>query len=445
MKSSSPDLSGNDHLGYTESEYKIYKKNSNLVLIMFSLLYCMLYCGRLNLSPALDPMETELGWSKMELGILSSVLFWTYGFGHLINGRLGEIFGIKKFIIIGAILSGVANIFIGFQSVFLVIAVLWGLNGYFQSMLWSPGIALISAWWPGNKRGFATGFANAFSGFGQAVAWAAVYLSFSLFPQFGWKSAFFFPVIPIFVMVIIFGLVVKNKPTDAGISEYKEDAARAEHEDELKKVVEEKGKLYPYIHLFKQWRFDCWCLLIACSNVARYGLLTWIPMYFAQNLGVTVDGGLVGTVALPVGMGLGTLIVPWVTDKVCPNNRLPAVLICSLVAAGTVFIFPRLTSMALIAVMLFIAGFFIYAINGCVWAYASDIGGRVFGGTATGILDWAAYMGSAIQALYFGYVLDSTENWTFVFLCITVVCILIAVLAIIAGRGQNTKTPKINE
>ncbi|MDR2163415.1 MAG: MFS transporter [Clostridiales Family XIII bacterium] len=427
-------------LGYSDVDFKKFTKGSTVCLLMFSLLYCFLYTGRLNISQALPFMEEQMGWDMTRLGILSSILFWTYGCGHLINGRLGEIFGIKRFIVVGAVLSAIVNIVLGLQNSFAAIAILWGVNGYFQSMLWSPGMALLAKWWPGNRRGFATGFANAFSALGNAAAWGMVLIAFALLPNLGWRAAFIVPVISIFVMALIFALTVKQSPKDIGLEEFKEEDLRSEHEDELERIVAEKGKMYPYAYLFKQWRFDLWCIIIAFSNIARYGLLTFIPTYFVDELGMDVKSGLVGTLWLPLGMALGTFIVPWMSDKYSPNNRLPFVLICSLVSAATVFIFPNTVNMTLVVVLLFIAGFFIYSINGLTWAYATDIGGRVFGGTAAGILDWAAYMGAAVQAIIFGVILDTTNSWNAVFICIAASGLVIAILAIIAGRGKAADT-----
>jgi sugar phosphate permease len=427
-------------LGYSEGDFKIFRKNAWTVLWGFSILYCFLYCARLNLGLAIPAMIEQSSWTAADLGILSAIFFWTYGMGHLFNGRLGEIFGVNRFIVTGVFLSAIANVLVSFQASLVVIAVLWGLNGYFQSMLWSPGMALLARWWPGNSRGFATGLANAFSGFGQVAAWIAVYLSFMILPGMGWRAAFVFPVIAMVVIVIFYKFIVKGRPSEVGLADYEEaDPNRKQHEEELNAVLAQKGKVYPYIHLFKQWRFDVWLVIIACSSIARYGLLTWIPLYYVQVLDMSVKDGIVGTVLLPLGMGFGTLIVPWATDKFCPVNRLPAVIICALVAGGTVFLFPKITSHAGAAALLFIAGFFIYAINGVVWAYATDIGGRVFAGTATGILDCFAYLGASVQAIYFGSILTKTENWTLVFAVITITCIVIAVAAVVAGSGIAKK------
>ena len=427
-----------DTLGYTPEQYKLFIKNSWIVLIAFSVLYCMVYCGRLNLQYVMPAMMAEEGWTNTDLGILSSVLFWTYGIGHLFNGRRGEIFGVNRFIIAGMFLSAISNVLIGFQSSIVIIAVLWGFNGYFQSMLWSPGIALLSNWWPGEKRGFATGFANAFSGFGQVCAALTVSLSFIILPNSGWKAGFIVPAVIMIAAGIIYIFFAKDSPKKIGLKEYVDkDAKRNEQDEELKKIISERGKLYPYIHLFKKWRFDCWLLIIAGSSIARYGLLTWIPTYYVREFDYDVKDGALGTVLLPLGMAFGTLIIPWISDKFFAKNRLPMVIICAGVAGATVFCFMKVEPGFAAGALLFVAGFFIYAINGIVWAYATDVGGRAFAGTAAGVLDCFAYLGASVQAIYFGSVLDSSGNWTLVFTAIAGTCIAIIVISIIAGWGLN--------
>jgi MFS family permease len=98
-----------------------------------------------------------------------------------VNGRLSEIVGPAKFVVASVGLSVAANVFMAFQDSLIVMAVIWGLNGYFQSMAWTPGVAILTRWWPGATRGFATGFANAFSGFGQVAAILSVALGFAVF------------------------------------------------------------------------------------------------------------------------------------------------------------------------------------------------------------------------------------------------------------------------
>ena len=426
--------------GYSKAEYKKFTSNAWRYLMLFSLLYCAHYCTRLNLGNAQVAM-TE--FSSEDIGIITSTLFWSYGIGHLINGRLGEIIGIRKFIILSVILSVVTNIFMGFQTSILVMAILWGLNGFFQSMAWSPGVSSLTAWWPGDKRGFATGFANAFSGFGQVVATLMVALGFTLLPNLGWRSAFFVPAILPVLMLIIYIIFAKSGPKSIGLKDYEEeDTDKAEHEVEMTAIVKEKGVLYPYLHLLRNKTFLVWNFVAFASGLARYGLVTWIPKYLNEeaNLGPIVS--LLTSTILPIGMGIGTLIVPTLTDKFCPNNRLVAGVVSGLVSAlciiGFILLKPTGFQFILMMVLLFFAGFFIYAINGTVWTFAADIGGRVFASTATGILDFSAYMGAAIQSVVYGFIL-SNGNWNVVFVSVAFFCLLVAIVSLMSFPKKKTK------
>ncbi len=421
-------------LGYTKQQYKRFNKHAWSVLLAFSILYCFLYCGRQNLSYAMPVMMSEEGWTALQLGVLSSVQFWTYAFGHLVNGRLGEIVGVNKLIVIGMVLSALMNLLIGFQSSLLMITILWGLNGYVQSMIWSPGMALIANWWPGSKRGFATGFANAFSGLGSVATAFIVSASLVVFSGMGWRAAFIGAAIVMTLVAIIYPFFSKEKPSDIGLPEYIDsNAKREENDQELKNIIKEKGKLYPYFYLLKQWKFDLWIVIIACSNIARYGLLTWIPTYFVEVFGTDIEEGIIGSIVCPLGMAAGALIIPWLSDKLWSQNRLPWVVISSIASIGAVFGFMNAGPGIMATTLLFTAGFFIYGINSLVWAFATDIGGRTFGGTATGILDCAAYIGASVQAIFFGSVLTDSGNWSFVFACIIVVLGVMVIAAILAG------------
>lgn len=205
----------------------------------------------------------------------------------------------------------------------------------------------------------------------------------------------------------------------------------------MAQILKEKGVLYPYIHLLKKPVFWVWIFVVFASGIARYGLVTWIPKYLNETTGLGAVVSLLTSTILPIGMGIGTFIVPALTDKFCPDNRLWASVLSGMVAAvciiGIAFLNPDSSfQFFLMLLCLFFAGFFIYAINGTVWAYAADVGGRVFASTASGILDFAAYMGAAIQAAVYGSILNA-GNWNAVFLSVALFCALIAVVSLVSA------------
>ena len=191
-------------------------------------------------------------------------------------------------------------------------------------------------------------------------------------------------------------------------------------------------------------RFWLWIVIALSTGVARYGLSTWIPMYFVERFDLDITSGLLQSLTLPVGMGIGTLVVPALTDRFCPNNRLPAVIVSAIVGAaavgGIVALDPRvLWQRALLLTLLFIAGFCIYAISGTSWAYATDIGGRVFSGTSSGVLNFSAYVGAAVQSMLYGFLLQKM-GWSMIFVSIAVLCGSVALLGAAGSkkkRGQG--------
>ena len=426
-------------LGYTGSQYKLFRRYALRYLILFSITYMTLYCCRLNLANASAALIKDLSFTKSDIGIITSVLFWTYGIGQFVNGRLSEIFDTDIFIFLAVILSVAANVVFGFQLSLPVMVIIWAFNGFFQSMAWAPGIATITRWFPKKKRGFAVGFAYAFSGFGQVAAALAVASSLKLFPPLGWRAAFFIPAVLPLTMVIFFRIFAKGSPSKIGLPDYKEEKDdNSDYEEGLKKQITGKGFFYPYKAVLTNKRFIPWIFIAFAAGITRYGLVTWIPLYFVDKFDIDIANGLIQSMALPVGMGVGALLVPVLTDKFCPNDRLPAIIISSLSAAVLVSLFLTLNpthtlQMILAEVILFFAGFCIYAINGVVWTYAADVGGRVLGGTCTGVLNFAAYLGAGSQSIVYGFILEKA-GWITVFASVSALCVIISVISIICRK-----------
>lgn len=425
--------------GYGEKEYRKFKKYAWIYLLMFSVLYCFQYCTRLNIGSA-TPYLIEAGWTEATIGILTGTLFWTYGIGQLFSGRLSELVGPARFIVAAVILSAAANFLVATQSSdsVVILAVLWGANGLFQSMSWTPGIATLAKWWPGKSRGFATGFANAFSGFGQVAAYATVLAAYAWFPSCGWKAGFVFPACISLAVLLVYLLFVKTTPKQIGLSDYREEnEEKSETEKRMQEIVLSKGALYPYKYILSNKGFLIWIAIAFSVGLARYGLSTWIPLYFTQH-GMSAVSSVASSMILPIGMGIGTLVIPWMTDRFCPNNRLPAAVISAIIAAVTTLVIftldaSRGSQLVLVEILLFVSGFCIYAINGIMFTYASDFGGRVFSGTCSGILNFSAYLGAAVQSVIYGFILDN-GGWGIVFISIAAFDLAVAVLGILGSK-----------
>ena len=410
-----------------------FKRHAWLVLLSFGFTYLFFYNGRQNINLVLSQMAEELGSSTAALGVVSSALFWCYAFGQLINGRLGAFFGYKRFIIVGVAASAVINVVISFQHSIPVIAVLWGLNGFFQSMVWSNGLGVVNKWWPKEKRGFATGLTTFFSGMAQVTTYLCICFCLQLNPDWGWRAAFRYPMIPMLLSLIAFILFFKNSPKDAGL----EDLAESDANDkEAETLLKEKGYFYPYKVLFTEPKVLIFCLISAIAGVGRYGLLTWVPTYFVEQLGLSIKDGIFSSILLPFGQACAMFIFPIITDKLLKGKREPMLVIASLVTFAGMLVFPFIKNQTAASIMLFVLGVFAM-VTGVIWTIAGDIGGKAFSSTVIGVFDWAVYMGAAVQGMLFGFVKD-TFGWPAIFVIIGALYVVMLVLTLIA-RKMKTK------
>ena len=405
------------------------QKHAWLVLLSFGFTYLFFYNGRQNINLVMTQMAEQLGSTTAALGVVSSALFWCYAFGQLINGRLGAWFGYKRFIMVGVIASAALNVIISFQTSIPVIALLWGLNGFFQSMVWSNGLGVVNKWWPKEKRGFSTGFATFFSGMAQVVTYLTILLCLELNPEWGWRSAFRFPMIPMLLILIAFAMFFKNSPKDAGFEVPEEEDGR---DTELEEKIKSHGFLYPYKVLFSEPKVILFCFISAIAGIGRYGLLTWIPTYFTEQLGLAIKDGIFSSILLPIGQACAMFVFPIITDKLLRGKREPMLVIASLVTIGGMLVFPFIKQQAAASAMLFFLGVFAM-VTGVIWTIAGDIGGKAFSSTVVGVFDWAVYMGAALQASLFGFVKDRF-GWSSIFIIIAVLYVILLILTLTARK-----------
>ncbi len=417
-----------------DAKMQKFKKYAWLVLLSFGFMYLFFYNGRQNINLVMTQMAEDLGSSTAALGAVSSALFWCYAFGQLINGRLGAFFGYKRFMIIGVLASALLNVAISFQHSIPVIAVLWGLNGFFQSMVWSNGLGVVNKWWPAKKRGFATGLTTFFSGMAQVTTYLSVLLCLQLNPEWSWRAAFRFPMIPLLLSLIAFVLFFKNSPNDAGLSDFQENEDNSI--TEMEALIKSKGFFYPYKLLFSEPKVLILCFVSAIAGIGRYGLLTWIPTYFNEELGLAIKEGIFSSILLPFGQACAMFIFPIITDKLLKGKREPMLIIASLVTFFGMLAFPFIKHQLGASIMLFVLGVFAM-VTGVIWTIAGDIGGKELSSTVVGIFDWAVYMGAAVQALLFGFVKD-TFGWPSIFVIIAVLYVILLILTLLT-RKMKTK------
>lgn len=124
----------------------VYEKKSWQLVIYCWLAYMTVYIGRKNLSVCLADMINDGVTDSVSGGVIGTGFMLCYAIGQFINGWVGDHVHPRFMICIGLMGAGLMNILMGLNSVNILFLVIWGMCGFFCSMLWSPILRAVSIW-----------------------------------------------------------------------------------------------------------------------------------------------------------------------------------------------------------------------------------------------------------------------------------------------------------
>jgi OPA family glycerol-3-phosphate transporter-like MFS transporter len=420
-------------LGLSEPQKAAYNRfRFWRIVIACSIWYSFYYLGRLNWGICMPWIIKDLNITKMDAGIVATGLLWSYAVGSFIAGRVGDKYGPRIMQTIGGVGTTVLNIITSFQSTLTGIFIPFTINGFVQGQVYAPTNMLISQWYPKARRGFATGIFGTSMGISSLVAWA---ITGYVVANYGWREAFIWPLL-IFTLPSTLALrfLVRNKPQDAGFPAYKELTEGISTKAEGLTSGDIEGAK-AWILLFKNWKFVCLCIASFTVYIGRFGLLTWLPLFYAETAGIKLSAVPIMTFALPLGMMFGPISAGWISDKVFKSKRYQMICTyfvgCVTVLLLMAFIPIKVMGLELAIALQVLAGMFVLGINGSLFTAACDFGGRTMAGTAVGTINFFNYLGSGVQGLLIGGILTTTGSWTIVFGTIAGFMIVGTVLAFI--------------
>jgi len=389
--------------------YHIFKWR---VLLAFAVFYLFAYFGRFSLYPLGPLVKEDLALSNVEIAVIWAMLFWGFALGDVLHGRLAEAFGLRLWVMVGAVLTAVFNWATSYATSSLTMAIPLGMAGFVNAACWAPAMSMITQWWPRSRRGVALGIVGTASGGAMLVMWA---LSGWVGAEFGWRTAFrYLPIISA-VLGIGFFFLVRDRPADLGLPEYVE-------EDEVSAAPEAVDParlrgLGPYWWLLTNSRFLLACHVKGLENVVRYGLTTWVAIYYSEVGGLSIETTVFVTVLLPVGYLIAPPLSGFISDFFLRSQRRPLVISSCVASAAIIAVIALVPpSNEILGAMLLLTGGLAMGMSP-MSTVSVDMGGRRMAGTASGILDAHGYLYAGAQALVFGAVLDMTGSpWPIVFL-----------------------------
>lgn len=163
----------------------------------------------------------DFHYDEEMLGFLDSAFLFSYAIGLNVSGQLGDFFGHKRTLICGFIGTGIAIVSIALLGAFhtdhtelnkAMLIILFIINGFSQSTVLPNTVAIMSHWFPENKRRLKImGYWSPCAGFGNIVGLMSVSIVTEVF-GLKWYYESFGVVMVIAVMISLLILFLKDHP-----------------------------------------------------------------------------------------------------------------------------------------------------------------------------------------------------------------------------------------
>jgi OPA family glycerol-3-phosphate transporter-like MFS transporter len=402
-----------------------FRARRGLNWFILGLMYASYYMCRYNFRFATPGIMAEFHFSKADIADMLSVWSIAYGTGQLVNGLITDRIGGRTAMLIGAFGTIVVNLIFGFSSfvgTFSTFALIWLLNGWFQSF-GAPGMVKINAaWFNREERGTFAGIFGFMIQSGQfainnlaPVILAGFTVGAFTFAKGDWRFLFSIPPIFTCVVALLLVLIPKESPEAAGYHGVVSDG------DGNTDQGTRAGLKESFVTIFTHPLVWFYALAYACTGAVRQSSDQLSVLYFVDQLHLDMKNkpaAVFWTMNLmPLVAVLGSFTAGYVSDRFFKGHRSPVAMTlyffeCLVILGAAMVIYMGVTGptpwgIFLGCVFLILVSLTANSTHASVGAAAPmDIGGRKMAGFATGVIDSFQYYGAAIALPITGRLID---------------------------------------
>lgn len=392
------------------------------------LIYGFFYLNRLNLSPVIPLIMSDLDISHARIGLIGALFYVFYTMFQLPAGYLSDLFGARKVIFAGGLISAFSNIVFSFGSGLWHLASSQCLNGLGQGCGFSPIIKIIDQHFSFSQRGRALGLVMT----STAVFNVAAFLLAGYIGQtFGWRSVFWSAPLVFIPVLILFKMVIKAPSVDNPSK-----AVEAESND--RKAVKNKSFVGINNHIFSRKMFFL-SIGFFCLCYITYSNLIWLPSFLFESYDMSlVQAGflaalypLAGVISRPLG--------GYISDVLFKGKRKQTILIGLFVILISTLLLSRIKDFNINIYFIILIGFFDNLIGPLFFAWMLDMVPYNHSGSGAGALQFFGHTGTVCSIYFSGIILDVFHSYRPVFMILSAISILgIMSIWVISESGKQS-------
>ncbi len=387
----------------------VYKSLRNRTFWGVTIAYSLYYVCRMSINVVKQPLIDDGILSAGELGLVGSALLFVYAIGKFMNGFIADYCNIRRFMATGLFISAVINLLMGALGfvkgmlptavIFICFAVLWGINGWMQSMGSAPGVISLSRWFPQAKRGSYYSLFSSSPYIGEFISYNILAV---VVGWLGWQSGFIMAALAGLIGAAIILLFVSDTPESKGLPSIQQISGEAlTKEDrmptrELQKMVLK----HPGIWVI--------ALSSAFIYITKYAIAGWGVLFLQKARGFELAQAS-QVIAFSAVFGiLGTVLAGWLSDKVFKGDRIKPAVLSGIISTSSLILFLFVGGGFVLNI--FYVSLFSLAVGVlyCIVAglMAVDIVPRKATGAALGVVGISSYVAAGLQDITSGYLIQ---------------------------------------
>jgi sugar phosphate permease len=345
-------------------------------------------------------LKADLSISNAEAGSLMSFFFVTYTFFQIPSGYIGDRFGSRKSLTIGAMISILGNLIFSQGSTFLTLAVGELINGLGQALGWNSALKLVVSWFPRSRRATAIGLFGTCITAGSSVG---IRLSGFLGDHWGWRSSFIIPPILMAIVAIVFWTFVRDHPRERGLPDFDDEIL-------LEKQIENDPRS-PFLIVLSNRNLWLVAAVYFCLIYVEFGCLVWIPSFLTEHYSMSVNRASTLSFLIFLPGVFASPLAGFVSDHCLGGRRKPLVFAGMAVLSGSVLILSFGVSLPFAMLILTIAGLTILISDVLLATYPSDILTRKLAATGMGFIATFTSLSGIISTTISGRIIDSFNSY----------------------------------
>ncbi len=356
-------------------------------------------------------IRQDLGLSFTQGGSLAAATTLVYALMQIPVGSLSDRFSPKRLFVIGVLGATILTLTFALVTNYWQAMVNQMLSGFFRALIFTPGMALLTGWFPSNRRATATGLFLV-GGLSGSVIFNI--LGPLIVALSNWHIAF----ISVASLGILVALIMmkygKESPTQ---------------------IDRRKASILEALLLFRSR------LMWLCGSlqVVRYatmlGITYWLPSFLINEKGISLQyvGYIIAAQAILIAPS--NILGGYVSDRL--KNPIIVIMVSLAVLGITAVLLVSINSMLFLIICIVINAIFLQMYFGPLFSIPVEILGLRKAGISTGFSNFFANMGGFGATYLLGWLKDTTGMFKYGFLIIAMLCLLGLIPTFMLARQRH--------